>query len=89
MSIDRRSNGVNDLPSNIRLLSEVPDGLLVLISQFNDLFITKPSDIVGFNNSSENGEAMLNIREVVESIDVNTSNFNLVTWSGLVNKIME
>ena len=32
---------------------------------------------------------MLNIREVVKSIDIDTSDLDLITWSGCVNHVVE
>ncbi len=45
--------------------------------------------VVDFNDGLENGEAVLDVRKVIISVDVDTVNLYLVTWAGDINKIME
>jgi hypothetical protein len=64
------------------LLGQLSDVLLVLICEFSDILISKSSDIVSFNDSLEDGEAVFLIGEVVKSVDVDTCDLDFISWSG-------
>jgi hypothetical protein len=44
-------------------------------------------DVVSFNESLENGEAVTYILDVIESVNVDTCDFNFITGSGTVDQI--
>ena len=89
MPVDRRGNRVNNLLANVGLAGQVFNLLLVLLCQLDDVLVSKSSDVVRLNNRGENRETVLDIREIVKSIDVDTSDFNLITWSGSVNHVIQ
>ena len=63
----------------MRLSRFLFDGLFVLISEFNNLFIAKSSYKVGLNYSLENRETMLNIPSVVKSVYEDSCDFNFIS----------
>lgn len=84
MSINWWSNWVNDSSANIALLCQLSNLILIFISQFNNFLITKSSNKVSFNYCWENRETMLDISEVVKSINVDTCDFNFISWASRV-----
>lgn len=89
MAVDTWSNRFKNLLSNSWLLWKFSNLCLVLISKLNNLFISKSMNVISLNNSWKNWESMLNISSIIESIDKNTCNFNFVSRSGAINKIVE
>jgi hypothetical protein len=85
VTIDRRSNRLDDVHSNAGSLGELANLLLVLVGQVDNVFITESLEVVDFNVGLEYREAMADIREVVKPVNVNTSNFNFITRTSCVN----
>jgi len=82
MPIDRWCNRVDHPPSNVWLFCKISDRLLVFISELDDLLVTEPSNIVGFDDSYKDGEPVLDVGEIVKPVDVNTSDFYFITRPG-------
>jgi hypothetical protein len=89
VSIDTWSKGLKNLVSDVRLLGKLSNLSFILISELNDLLITKSLDIIGLNNGIEYRESMLHISTILKSIDEYTCNLYLVTRSGAINQIIQ
>lgn len=63
--------------------------MFLLVCELHDILITLALKVVNLNDGLENGEAVLDVCEVIVSVDVNTVNLDLITWAGDINKIME
>lgn len=89
MSIDGRSDRVHNICGDAVSLREVANLLLVLISQLNDVLITLALDVVGLYKCLEDWESVPDILDVVESVDVDTSDFYFITRSCTVDQVSE
>lgn len=89
MTVDRRSNRVKNLGCDLGLSRQGPNLLLVLISQFDDGFITESLKVVYLDQSLEHGEAVLSVSNLVIAVHVDTSNFDLITRPCSINQIVQ
>lgn len=87
MTINAWCNWVKNVLSNILFLWQFSDCLLIFISEFNNLFITKSFNIICFNNGFEDWESMLDVSKVIKLIDINSSDFNFISRSCWINQI--
>lgn len=53
------------------------------------ILVTASFQIVDFNYRLKDRESVLNVLKIVKLVDVNTSYFDLITWSGFVNQIVQ
>ena len=63
--------------------------LLVLLGQLDDVLVSEAPDKIGFDDRREHGETVLHIREIVESVDVDTSDLDFISRSGSVNHVVK
>ena len=89
MTVDRGSNRVDDLLANVGLSRQIPNLLLVLLGQLDDILVSETADVVCLNDGRENREAMLYVSEIVEPIDVDTCDLDLITRSRTVDLIVQ
>ena len=89
MTVNRRSNRIDDLLANVGLPRQIPYLLLVLLGQLDDIFVSETADIVCLNDCREHREAMLHVSEIVESIDVDTGDLDLITRSSTIDLIVQ
>jgi hypothetical protein len=89
MTIDTWSHRIKDFLSDSWLFAELLDLMLVLISELDNLLITKSSDIVGLDDGCENWESVLHIGSIIEFVNENTCDFNFISWSSSVDKVIE
>tara|TARA_B110000285_G_C14905297_1_gene505276 strand:- start:134 stop:391 length:258 start_codon:yes stop_codon:yes gene_type:complete len=85
VTINRWSNGLDDVHCNTRPLRILADFFLIFIGQINNIFITESLEVINFNVGLEDGESMAYIGEVVKSVNVYTSYFNFITRTSCVN----
>ena len=76
MAIYTWSDRVEDFLLNISLFGELLNSNLVLVSNFDDVFITESSHIVCLNDGVEDREPVLDVSSIVEFVDENTCDFN-------------
>ena len=74
---------------NVTFARRLSDLSFLLIGKLNHVLIAKAVHVVGLNNCLENWEAMLDVSEVVVSIDVDSMNLDLVAWASDINQIMK
>jgi len=89
MAVDRRCNGSNDFLGDVWLFGQPSDLVFVVISQINHVFVTLSLQVVDFHDGLENGEAVLHILEVVKHVNVDSSDFYLVTGSRCVDQVVQ
>lgn len=87
MTVNTWCNRVEYVLSNILFLRQFSDRLLIFISEFYNLFITKSFNIVSFNNCFEDWESMLDISKIIKLIDVNSCDFYFISRSSRINQI--
>ena len=87
MTVNTWCNRVEYVLSNILFLRQFSDGLLIFVSEFYNLFITKSFNIVSFNNCFEDWESMLYISKIIKLIDVNSSDFYFISRPCRINQI--
>jgi hypothetical protein len=63
--------------------------MLIFISELDDLLVSKSSHVVGFDDSCENWESVFHVSSIIKLIDEDSSNFDLVSWSSSIDKIIE
>lgn len=88
VSKDGRSYRLKDYFSDVWFLRKGSDLLLVLVGQLNDIFVSETFDVVGLDGSVEHWEAVLDVSAVVKPIDKDSCDFNFITWSCCVNKVV-
>jgi len=89
MAIDGWSHGVDDPFADVGLPREVSDLVLVLVRQLEHLLVPKTFHQVCLDDRLEHREAVLYIRKVVKSVDVDASDLNLITGPGTVDQVIE
>ena len=87
MTVNTWCNWIKYVLSNVLFLRQFSNCLLIFISEFNDLFITKSFHIICFNNSFEDWEAMLDISKIIKLININSCDFNFISRSRRINQI--
>jgi len=63
--------------------------MLLLVSELNHIFIAKALQVVHFDDSLKDGEAMLDVREVVIPVDVDSMNLDLITGASDVDQVVK
>lgn len=48
-----------------------------------------PLKIVHFNNGLEDREAVLDVREVIIAVNVDTMNLDFIAWTGTIDQVMQ
>ena len=89
MTIYTWGNWIEDFLCNFRLFWEFSNVLFVFISKLDNIFISKSFYIICFNDCLENRETMLYICPIIKFINKYSCNFDFITWSCCVNKIIQ
>ena len=89
MAVDRRGDRLNDAVGDVTLARCLSDFCLLLICELDHIFITKAMQIVCLNDGLEHWEAVLDIGEVVVSIDIDSMDLDLVTWTCNIYEIVQ
>ena len=63
--------------------------MLLLVRELHYILVSLALKVVDFDDCLENGETVLDVREVIVPIDVNAVNLDLITWTGDIHKIMK
>ena len=89
MPVDRGRDGGNQALGDVLLPAGVSDNLLLLVCELHNVFVSLALQVVDLNDGLEDGEAVLNVREIVISVDVNAMNFDFISWSSNIDKIVK
>jgi len=89
MPIDTWSNRLVNYFSNVWFLWPIFYCFLIFIGKFNNLFISESNNVVCLDCCWEYWESMLHICIVFKNIFENTGNFNFITWSCWIYKIIQ
>jgi hypothetical protein len=79
MTVDGRGNRVENLLSDALLAGESSNSLLVLVSQIKGVLVADSFQVIDFNQSLEDREAMLGVGNLVVPVQVNTDNLYFIT----------
>ena len=89
VSIDGWGNGVDDSLADVRSSCKLSDLLLVLVGQLEDLVVSESLHIVRLDDRLEDGEAVLDIGEVVKPVDVDTCDLHFISWASAVHQVIQ
>lgn len=89
MAVDGWSNGSNKALGNVLLAASITDFVLLLIGQLHNILVTLTLQVVDLNDCLEDRESVLDVCKVIVPVDVDSVDFNFITGTGNVDKIMQ
>ena len=87
--VDTGCDGRDQALGNVGLSRFSSDLGFLLISQLDDVFVTKSLQVVHFDNCLEDREAVLDVGEVVVSVDVDAMDLDLVAGARYIDQIVK
>ncbi len=94
VSVDTRSNAVDDVVGYVlracdSLLGDFSNCGDLVFCQFSCIDVMQSFDVICFYIGRKDGESMLDIHVIIELRNVNSCDFDLISWSCLVYKVIE